>query len=54
MKPEGVAKATQRGFELADCDPMARDLHVVRVKPLETVVEARSSADPQIACANRV
>jgi len=36
--------------KLVHCDPMARDLHVDRVKPLETVVEARSSADPQIAC----
>lgn len=55
MKLKGVAKATLfRGPELANCDPMARDLHVARVKPLETAVEARSSADPQIACVSCV
>jgi len=39
------------GAELKRGYPIARDLRVGRTKPLETAVEVRSSADPQIACA---
>ncbi len=38
------------GAELKRGYPIARDLRVGRRKPLETAVEVRSSADPQIAC----
>ena len=38
------------GVQLKQGYPIARDLRVGRMKPLETVVEVRSSADPQIAC----
>ena len=38
------------GAKLKRGHPIARDLRVGRTKPLETAVEVRSSADPQIAC----
>ena len=43
-------KGASLGAKLKQGHPIARDLRVGRMKPLETVVEVRSSADPQIAC----
>jgi len=61
MKCRGAAKArpleggaSEEGAELRRGDPITRDLCVGRMKPLETEVEVRSSADPQIACATCV
>ena len=44
-------KGASLGAKLKQGHPIARDLRVGRMKPLETAVEVRSSADPQIACA---
>jgi len=41
---------TERG-KPARSDPIVRDLLVGRKKPWETVVDVRSSVDPQITCA---
>ena len=50
-KEEGRGtKGASLGAKLKQGHPIARDLRVGRMKPLETVVEVRSSADPQIAC----
>jgi len=46
--------ASDEGAELGRGDPIPHDLCVGRMKPLETEVEVRSSADPQIACATCV
>ena len=43
-------KGASLGAKLKQGHPIARDLRVGRMKPLETAVEVRSSADPQIAC----
>lgn len=48
---EGDRRGVVFGAKLRRGHPIARDLRVGRTKPLETAVEVRSSADPQIACA---
>jgi len=35
---------------LSDVNPKGSDLYVARVKPVERLVEARSSSDVQILC----
>lgn len=50
IRRQGGTKGASLGAKLKQGHPIARDLRVGRMKPLETAVEVRSSADPQIAC----